>query len=138
MRPQTLHKSPRIPTDHCRFWLRRYGVGLKLCISFLHLFAETEPRGRDTTYCLGRDPSQFIEGLSHVQLIATQWTAAHQASLSITNSWSSLKLIPIESVMPSNNLIICHPHLLLPSIFPASGSYPMSRFFTSVQFSSVA
>ena len=55
--------------------------------------------------------------LSHVQLFATPWTAAHQASLSISNSWSLLKLMSIESVMPSNHLILCHPLLLLPSIF---------------------
>ena len=48
---------------------------------------------------------------------ATPWTAAHQASLSITNSWSLLKLMFIESVMPSNHLILCHPLLLLLSIF---------------------
>ena len=50
---------------------------------------------------------------------ATQWTAACQASLSITNSWSLLKLMSIESVMPSNHLILCHPLLLLPSLFPS-------------------
>ena len=49
----------------------------------------------------------------------TPWTAAHQASLSITNSWSLLKLMSIESVMPSNHLILCRPLLLLPSIFPS-------------------
>ena len=49
----------------------------------------------------------------------TPWTAAHQASLSITNSWSLPKLISIESVMPSNHLILCHPLLLLLSIFPS-------------------
>ena len=49
----------------------------------------------------------------------TSWTATLQASLSISNSWSSLKLISIESVMPSNHLILCHPLLLLPSIFPS-------------------
>ena len=59
-----------------------------------------------------------IQSLSHVQLFVTPWTAAHQASLSITNSWSILKLMSIESVMPSNHLILCHPLLLLPSIFP--------------------
>ena len=53
----------------------------------------------------------------HVQLFATPWTAAHQASLSITNSRSLLKLLSIESVMPSNHLIFCRPLLLLPSIF---------------------
>ena len=57
--------------------------------------------------------------LSHVQLIVTQWTAARQASLSITNSQSLPKLVFIESVMPSNHLILCHPLFLLPSIFPS-------------------
>ena len=57
------------------------------------------------------------QSLCCVQLFATPWTAAHQASLSITNSWSLLKLMSIESVMPSNHLIICCP-LLLPSFFP--------------------
>ena len=59
-----------------------------------------------------------VQSLSRVSLFATPWTAAHQASLSITNSWSLLKLMSIESVMPSNHLILCHPLLLLPSIFP--------------------
>ena len=56
--------------------------------------------------------------LSRVQLFATPWTAACQATLSITNSRSSLKIMSIESVMPSSHLILCHP-LLLPSIFPS-------------------
>ena len=59
-----------------------------------------------------------VQSLSHVRLFTTPWTIAYQASLSITNSWSLLKLISIESVMPSNHLILCHPLLLLPSIFP--------------------
>ena len=60
-----------------------------------------------------------VRSLSHVQFSATPWTAAHQASLSITNSQSLLRLTSIESVMPSNHLILCHPLLLLPSIFPS-------------------
>ena len=60
-----------------------------------------------------------VQSLSHVQLLATPWTAAHQASLSITNSQSLLKLMSIELVMASNHLILCHPLLLLPSIFPS-------------------
>ena len=60
-----------------------------------------------------------VQSLSPVQLFATPWTAAHQASLSITNSQSLLKLMSIESVMPSNHLILCHPLLLPPSIFPS-------------------
>ena len=60
-----------------------------------------------------------VQSLSPVQLFATIWTAARQASLSITNSWSLLKLMSIESVMPSNHLILCHLLLLLHSIFPS-------------------
>ena len=65
--------------------------------------------------------SQFssVQSLSCVWLFATPWTAARQASLSITNSWSLLKLMSMESVMPFNRLILCHPLLLLPSIFPS-------------------
>ena len=59
-----------------------------------------------------------VQSLSRVRLFATSWTAVRQASLSITNSWSLLRLMPIESVMPSNHLILCHP-LLPPSIFPS-------------------
>ena len=59
----------------------------------------------------------IIQLLRRVQLFATPWTAARQASLSFTVSWSLLKLMSIESVMPSNHLILCHPLLLLPSIF---------------------
>ena len=61
----------------------------------------------------------FIHSLSCVWLFATPWTAARQASLSITNSRSLLKLLSIESVMPSNHLILCRPLLPLPSIFPS-------------------
>ena len=60
-----------------------------------------------------------VQSLSRVRLFATPWIAARQASLSITNSWSLLKLMSIESVMSSNHLILCHPLLLLPSIFPS-------------------
>ena len=60
-----------------------------------------------------------MQSLSRVWLFATLWTAARQASLSITNSRSPAKLMSIESVMPSNHLILCHPLLLLPSIFPS-------------------
>ena len=60
-----------------------------------------------------------VQSFSHVRLFATPWTAAHQASLSITNSRSLLKLMSIESVMPSNHLILCCPLLLPPSIFPS-------------------
>ena len=68
-------------------------------------------------------PSRFssvqFSSVTRVQLFAIPWTAAHQASLSLTNSQSLLKPMSIESVMPSNHLILCHPPLLLPSIFPS-------------------
>ena len=60
-----------------------------------------------------------VQSLSHFQLFATPWTTARQASLSITNTWSPPKPMSIESVMPSNHLILCHPLLLRPSIFPS-------------------
>ena len=60
-----------------------------------------------------------VQSLSHVRLFATPWTAAHQVSLSITNSQSLLKLMSIKLVMPSNHLILCRPLLLLPSTFPS-------------------
>ena len=70
-----------------------------------------------------------VQSLSRVWLFAMPWTAARQASLSVTNSRSLLKLMSIESVMPSNHLILCHPLLLPPSNFPALGSFPMSQLF---------
>ena len=60
-----------------------------------------------------------VQSLSHVRLFATPWTTACQASLSITNSWSLLRLVSIELVMPSNHLILCRPLFLPPSIFPS-------------------
>ena len=63
-------------------------------------------------------PTIVVQSLSHVRLSVTPWTAAYQASLSITNSRSLLRLMSIESVMPSNHLILWHPLLLPPSIFP--------------------
>ena len=72
--------------------------------------------------------SLVIQLLSRVRLFATLWTAARQASLSITNSPSLLKLTSIESVMPSKHLILCCPLLLLPSIFPSIRSFQMTQF----------
>ena len=72
-----------------------------------------------------------IQLLIHVQLFPTPWTATRQASLSITNSRSLLKLMSIESVMPFSHLIFCRPLLLCPQSLPASGSFPVSRFFLS-------
>ena len=71
-----------------------------------------------------------VQSLSHVQLFATPWTATHQASLSFTNSWSLLKLMSIESMMPSNHLILCCPLPACPQSFPW-GSFPKSQLFPS-------
>ena len=73
--------------------------------------------------------SQFSRSVMSDSL-QTPWTAARQASLSITNAWSLLKLMSIKSVMPSNHLILCHPFSRLQS-FPASESFPMSQLFAS-------
>ena len=75
--------------------------------------------------------SLIISSVNRSCLFVTPWAVAHQASLSITISQSLFKLISIRSVMPSNHLILCHPLLLLPSIFPSIGSFQMSQFFAS-------
>ena len=80
-----------------------------------HLVLKTRPWGSHFINSIFRS----VQSLSRVQLFATPWTTACQASLSITNSWSLPKLISIELVMPSNHRILCHPLLLLPSIFPS-------------------
>ena len=85
----------------------------------------SQPRDRTQVFCIVGgffvlDQFISVQSLSHVQLFATPWNTACQASLSTTSSWSLLKLTSIESVMPSNHLILCHPLLLLPSIFPSN------------------
>ena len=70
-----------------------------------------------------------VQSLSRVRLFATPWIAARQASLSITNSWSSPRPTSIESVMPSSHLILCHPLSSYPQSLPASESFPMSQLF---------
>ena len=72
-----------------------------------------------------------VQLLICVQLFATPWNAACQVSLSITNSRSLLRLMSIESVMPSNHLVLCYPLLLLLLVFSTSGSFPMSRLYIS-------
>jgi len=84
-----------------------------------------------SSWIISTDCLQFssVQLLSHVWLFATPWTAARQASQSLTNSWGLSKLMSIESVMPSDHLILCRPLLLLPSIFPSMGSFQMSQLF---------
>ena len=85
-----------------------------ICLNKLHVETGSSEAGMRAEH---HQCSSF-QSLSHVQLFATPWTAARQASLSITNSWSLLKFMSIESVMPSKHLILCHP-LLPPPIFPS-------------------
>ena len=100
------------------------GLMLKLKLQYLgHLMRRTD--------LLKKTQFISVQSISCVQLFATPWTVARQASLSITNSRNLLRFMSIELVMPSNHLILCHPLLLLPSIFPASGSFQMSQFFQS-------
>ena len=82
---------------------------------------------------IGFEFSEFssVHLLSHVRLFVSPWTAARQASLSIANSLSLLKLMSIESVMPSNHLILWRPFSSLLQSFPASGSFQMSQHFAS-------
>ena len=83
-----------------------------------HYSCLENPQGQ--TSLMGYNPvSQSVQLLSCVRLFVTPRIAAHQNSLSMTNSWSLLKLMSIESVMPSNHLILCRPLLLLPSVFPS-------------------
>ena len=83
------------------------------------------------TFCICVVQFSSIQSLSCVLLFATPKTAARQASLSITSSWSLLKLMSIESVTPSNHLILCRPFPSCLQSFPVSESSPMSQFFAS-------
>ena len=96
----------------------------KACCAFLS-FARKRPSSLTPNSLMeaqnrsqSSSPGCVVRSLSRVRLSVTPWTAAHQASLSFTFSWSLLKLMSIESVMPSNHLILCNPLLLPPSIFP--------------------
>ena len=101
-----------------------------LCIIYTHT-PQVGMRIKQITYIVPDQSVQFssVQSLSRVWLFATPWTAARQASLSITNSRSLLKLMSIELVMPSNHLILCCPLLLLPSIFPSIRVF--SNLFTT-------
>ena len=90
------------------------------CLIVSVLFVEKTVLSPLNCHCsFTKDQFSSIQLLSHVRLFVTLWTAAHQASLSITNSRSLLKLMSIMLVMPSNHLILCRPLLLLPSVFPS-------------------
>ena len=105
-----------------------YFLGLFILINFSHV--------QEVFSCLFAGSLvifywRSVQSLSCVQLFATPWTAACQASVCITSSQSLPKLMSIESVMPSNHLILCHPLLLLPQSFPGLGSFQMSQLFAS-------
>ena len=104
-----LNKKKKPVFDHIVFW-KFFSKRKKTCFNFCCR----------TYHCFSS-----VQSLSHVWLLVTPWTAALQASLSITNSWSTPKHISIELVMPSNHLILCCPLLLLLSIFPSI------RFFSN-------
>ena len=108
-----------------KHWHQFYTVSFKkqkreeyLSIHFIKLLLPWHQNWRNTIKKTSDQYLSSVQSLSHVQLFVTPWTAALQASLSITISRSLLKLTSIESVMPANNFIHCHPFLLLPSIFP--------------------
>ena len=92
------------------------------------MMLKVQARSHKDSYFTG---AKSIQSLSCVWLFVTPWTTARQASLSFTISWSLLKLMSIESVMPSNHHILCRPLRLLPSIFIASLSFAVSQLFTS-------
>ena len=102
-----------------------WGVVFPLPLSWVHIFLDGFLFFFLLVVGLGRGQREWcgeggaVQSLSHVQLFATPWTTALQASLSITTSWSPPKPMSIESVMPSNHLILCHSLLLLPSIPPS-------------------
>ena len=88
--------------------------------------------GRRYSKCKSLEPGVVVVlSRSHVQLFATPWTAAHQASLSFPICWSLFRLLSIESRMPSNHLILCCPFSFFSQSCPASGSFPMRRLFVS-------
>ena len=101
--------------------LKAYGCGLMIYRYVTKVPLLTKHRRQQIQCQKPGLPFQFssIQSLSRVRLFVTPWTAARQASLSITNSRSLLKFMSIESVMPSDHLILCHPLLLLLSIFPS-------------------
>ena len=96
-----------------------YEKAIRLCLKKIFFYWSTVDLKCCISFRCTVKSVQSVQLLSHVQLLATPWTAACQASLSITNSQSFLKLISIESVMPSSQLILCCSLLLLPSIFPS-------------------
>ena len=116
-----LLSSYQVPGQETHLWTKQ----TKLRISWrLHARAQRQRMNKCNTL-------QPVRGLTHILLFATPWTAARQASLSITNSRGLLRLMYIQSVTPSNHFILCHPLSSCFQSFPASGSLPTSQFYSS-------
>ena len=119
----TIDKGPHSPVPLFCFLLLITLVSVCLFMVCLLKLKDVSFKGPGVSSLLFTAPSSkprtcSVQLLSRVRLFVTPWTAAHQASLSITNSGSLLKLMSIQSVMLSNHLILCHPLLIPPSIFP--------------------
>ena len=107
-------------------------ISTVFCSFFYHKTFDTDVlSSMHNLFLFPEDLYIVVQSLCHIQLFVTPWTAALQAPLSFTISWSLLKLMSIESVMPSNHVNLCGPLFLLPSAFPASGSFSMSWLFVS-------
>jgi len=119
--------------SHCYFRGNQSPLILRMRDAQRHKWRETSKSKPSNPRTITNFTLQLssAQSLSRVWLFVTPRTAACQASLSITNSWSSPKPMSIESVMPSNHLILCHPLFLLPSIFPSIRVFQMSQLFTS-------
>ena len=114
--------------DHNKLWkiLKEMGIPDHLTCLLRNLYA-----GQEVTVRTGHGTISSVQSLSRVQLFATPWTAAHQASLPFTISWSLFKFMSIESVMKPNQLILATPFSWFLQSFPASGSFPVSWLFPS-------
>ena len=123
-----LSSFPRQTIQHHRNPSLCRKLQLKLTVLWRPIGPSKTNTKNDILFIIGVVAVQLLSG---VWLFATPWTAAHQASLSLTISWSLLKLMSIESVMASKHLILCQSLLLLSSIFPSIGSFPMNQFFAS-------
>ena len=121
------------PPHHCHH--------TALCATWIHVsiatffYPNTETQCKELPGSLGSYSRLslivvVVQSLNLVQLFVTPWTAARQASLSFTISWILLKLMSIESMMSSNHIILCHPLLLLSSIFPSIKVFSISQLFT--------
>ena len=120
----TIDKGPHSPVPLFCFLLLITLVSVCLFMVCLLKLKDVSFKGPGVSSLLFTAPSSkprtcSVQLLSHVWVFVTPWTVAHQASLSITNFWSLLKLMSIQSVMPSNHFILCCPLLLLPAIFPS-------------------